>query len=61
MGKVILNVAISLDGYIAGADDKLDWLDAFESGDYSFSELIESVGAIVMGRLVRYGCGARLV
>ena len=50
MGKVILDVAISLDGYIAGAHDEIDWLDAFESGDYGFSEFIESVGAIVMGK-----------
>lgn len=50
MGKVILHLAVSLDGYIAGAHDELDWLDPFVTGDYGFSEFIGNVGAIIMGR-----------
>lgn len=50
MGKVILDLAMSLDGYIAGMHDEIDWLADFDPSDYGFSEFIETVGAIIMGK-----------
>lgn len=50
MGKVILDLAISLDGYIAGVHDEIDWLADLDPNDYGFPEFIQSVGAIIMGK-----------
>jgi dihydrofolate reductase len=42
--------AASLDGYIADADNSLDWLLQFDDGEEStYPEFIEQVGAIAMG------------
>lgn len=50
MGKVILDLAMSLDGYIAGAHDEIDWLADFDPNDYGFPEFIQTVGAIITGK-----------
>lgn len=50
MTKVILDLAISLDGYVAGVHDEIDWLADFDPADYGFPEFILTVGVIVMGR-----------
>ena len=45
-------VASSLDGYIATADDQLDWLlqfDGFDGGKESYDAFMAEVGCIVMG------------
>jgi dihydrofolate reductase len=45
-------VASSLDGYIATADNQLDWLlqfDGFEGGKESYDAFMAGVGCIVMG------------
>jgi dihydrofolate reductase len=45
-------VASSLDGFIATADDQLDWLlqfDGFEGGKESYDAFLDGVGCIVMG------------
>lgn len=45
-------VASSLDGYIATADDDLDWLlqfDGFDGGKESYDTFFANVGCIVMG------------
>ncbi len=41
--------ATSLDGYIAGPNNSLDWLMQFGSEDPSYGEFIQNVGAIAMG------------
>ena len=46
--KVILFIATSLDGYIAGPAGEIDWL--FQDQDYGYAEFYESVEYIVMGR-----------
>lgn len=51
MSKVIIYIATSLNGYIAGKNDDLSWLEAFnsENEDYGYSEFIENVGTVIMG------------
>lgn len=46
--KVVLFIACSLDGYIAGRDDDISWL--FNDQDYGYAEFLASVDTILMGR-----------
>jgi len=50
--KVVLYIAQSLDGYIAGEGGDISWLDtmAREGEDYGYGEFIESVDTVIMGR-----------
>lgn len=49
--KVILNIAISLDGYAASLNDRTDWLEPFGNvSEYGFDAFIASTGAIIMGK-----------
>jgi dihydrofolate reductase len=48
MGDVVLYIATSLDGAIARADDRIDWL--FDADDYGFARFLGRVGVAVMGR-----------
>lgn len=45
-------IASSLDGFIAGPDDELDWLDVAVDGDVvdTFTPFFADVGAMLMGR-----------
>jgi hypothetical protein len=49
-GKVLWHVTMSLDGFIAGPDDAMDW--AFQAGKPGpmGGEIIEATGAILAGR-----------
>lgn len=49
---VILFIAMSLDGYIAGPDDDLSFLDAMqaEGDDYGYSEIVSQVDTMILGR-----------
>lgn len=51
--KVVLYIAVSLDGYIARMDGSVDWLFDVEGdgGDNGYSEFYRTVGTVVMGRL----------
>lgn len=51
MGKTIYYVASSLDGFIADAEDGLDWLMqfGFEEFQATYDQFIRNIGAIVMG------------
>jgi dihydrofolate reductase len=49
MGKVVWHATMSLDGFIAGPDDAMDWaFDYDEPAD--IDEIIASVGALLVGR-----------
>lgn len=48
MRKVILNLAVSLDGYIEGPQGEYDW--CFADQDYGMTEFFEVIALIFMGR-----------
>lgn len=50
--KVILYIAISLDGYIARENSDISWLSVVEKTgeDYGYSEFIEGIDTVIMGR-----------
>lgn len=48
MRKIILQVAISLDGYIEGPDGEFDW--CFTDQDYGMVDFLKRVDAIFIGR-----------
>ncbi|SCJ62916.1 Pyrimidine deaminase [uncultured Clostridium sp.] len=54
--KIVLNLAISLDGYIASEDGGYDWIvgdgsDKLDTKDkYDFSKFLEGVDIVVMGK-----------
>lgn len=50
--KVILYIAMSLDGYIAQQDDNLDFLSMVEKEgeDYGYAEFVKTVDAVIIGR-----------
>ena len=48
MRKIILNVAVSLDGYIEGPNGEYDW--CFADQDYGMTEFFEQIDLIFMGR-----------
>jgi dihydrofolate reductase len=50
--KVILYIAMSLDGYIATPDDDLGFLSVVEKEgeDYGYSEFIKTIDTVILGR-----------
>lgn len=50
--KVVLYIATSLDGYIAGSDDDLSWLSIVEKEgeDYGYGKFIATVDTVIVGR-----------
>jgi dihydrofolate reductase len=52
MAAVVWHVTMSLDGFIAGPDDDMDWVfDYFsEASNETAGNVIETTGAIIMGR-----------
>lgn len=49
-GKVILYLAVSLDGYIARENGDVDWLPTFENDDFGYYEFYSTIDALIMGR-----------
>lgn len=47
--QVVAYVAVSLDGYIAGADGSVGFLEQFGTDEYGFHGFFDSVDAVVMG------------
>ena len=54
MAKVVLDMAVSLDGYVCGPDGEdgglHDWYFAADAATAVADQLLESVGAMIMGR-----------
>jgi dihydrofolate reductase len=48
MGKVIVHVTMSLDGFIAGPNDEMEWGFRFGS-DETVDEIMKEIWAVVMG------------
>ena len=50
-GKVVVNRSMSLDGYIAGPDDTMDWIFGFAPPDAPWlAEIAANTGAMLVGR-----------
>ncbi len=51
MSKVIIYIATSLDGYVAGKSDDLSWLEAYNTAgeDHGYAEFIKNVGTAIIG------------
>lgn len=59
MGKICVFIACSLDGFIAGPKDELDWLPGHGEGiEDTFTPFFEGVGAMLMGRRTFEAVGA---
>lgn len=53
MARILGYIATSLDGFIATADDGLDWLFAYDGldlGEYDYRKFIHRIRTVVMGR-----------
>jgi dihydrofolate reductase len=48
-GKVVVNRAMSLDGFIAGPDHAMDWIFEYLTAD-AVPEVMEATGAMLVGR-----------
>ncbi|TGB05348.1 dihydrofolate reductase family protein [Halobacillus salinus] len=48
MGKVVLYIAQSLDGYICRENGEIDWL--WDDVDYGFDSFFQSVDTVILGR-----------
>lgn len=50
MTKTIAYIATSLDGYVAGVDDDLSWLDPYSDVEYGFDAFVATLGVEIFGR-----------
>lgn len=53
MGKLVLYIAASLDGYIARPDGAIDWLEQLPNPnqiDHGYHAFLDGIGALIMGR-----------
>ena len=48
--KVRVFIACSLDGFIAGPNDELDWLEGPDGAEDTFTPFFKAIGAMLMGR-----------
>jgi dihydrofolate reductase len=53
--KIILYIAVSLDGFIARKNGSVDWLDRFNSAgdDYGYKKFYDSIDTVVMGNKIQ--------
>ena len=49
MGKIVCNLATSVDGFISEENGGVDWLNDFHAEDYGMIEFFEQCGTAVMG------------
>jgi len=50
VGKVILHATMSLDGFIAGPNDEMDWVFRYGGPDEIVHEAINTTGSVVLGK-----------
>lgn len=51
MAKIILNLAISLDGFAAGTHDEIDWMAQYDNpSEFGFDTFLPTIGAIIVGQ-----------
>lgn len=50
MGVLLWHTTMSLDGFIAGPDDAMDWIFEYEGRSSTVDEVIETTGALLAGR-----------
>ena len=53
MARILGYIAASLDGYVAAADDSLDWLFAYNDmdlGEHGYEAFLSRIRTVVMGR-----------
>ena len=50
MRRIILNIACSLDGYIAREDGSIDWLPT-DGGDFGMKKFMDSIDTVLLGRI----------
>jgi dihydrofolate reductase len=51
MGKVLWHTMMSLDGFISGPDDDMQWMSGVDSGNgQTAAEVLRSTGALLVGR-----------
>lgn len=50
MARVVLYIAMSLDGFIADAEGGVHWLAPFDSPAYGYDEFVAGVDSLIMGR-----------
>lgn len=50
LGGAIWHVTMSVDGYIAGPDDEMDWVFEYGEADALADEVVKATGAVLMGR-----------
>lgn len=50
MSKTIVYIGMSLDGFIAGKNDDLSWLDPFQDVDYGYQKFFSTIGAVIKGK-----------
>ncbi|GHO82645.1 deaminase [Dictyobacter formicarum] len=50
IGKVLWHVTMSLDGFIAGPDDGMDWVARFAGPNPVVNQVIRTTGAVLSGR-----------
>ena len=48
MRKIILNLAVSLDGFIEGENGEYDWF--LTDRDYGMTEFFKQIDAVLLGR-----------
>jgi len=58
MGKVLSHVTISLDGFIGGPGDAMDWVFRYAGHNQAVDEVIRTTGAVLAGRR-SYDVGAK--
>ena len=49
MGKIVCNLATSVDGFIADENGGVDWLNDFQAEDYGMIDFFDQCGTAIMG------------